>query len=789
MVGTDMIQIAVYGKGGIGKSTLSAQISAALALRGKRVLQIGCDPKHDSTRLLLGGAVQQTVLDYIRVTNPLDYDIEAVLFHGFGGVGCVEAGGPAPGVGCAGRGIISTFEFLDRFAVKEQYDVLLYDVLGDVVCGGFAVPIRREYADAIFLVTSGEYMSLYAANNILRGVLGYDEAERRVAGIFYNKRGLDGEDERFVRFSEAVRLPVFAEIPRSPAFAVAEKAGQTLLESGIDPDLSAVFDSVAERIIQGMPLYAAQPLSDDELERRVFAQEKSAEISAVVALDAAGGKDIMNEKSGSVAVAGTSCGKGKKPERDLEGSESNAEERPAFEPEGEERPASESEERSASEPAQALPRQYLSKNIIHSEPLHGCAFSGAVSVALQIQDAVVLAHAPKSCAFLSFQTLSSAGRRGLFERGALLPVSLSPNLECTDMQETDMVFGGMDALSEKLARIKAKKPSAVVIVSSCPAGIIGDSVDRFMSAPDADIPVVVLKADGNMTGDYLQGMIMSYTRLATALIRKDVPKVPRRVNLVFEKIIPKNLDTNFRVIKNLLTRMNIDIGCRFLCETDLNALSEFCSAELNLLASKDYTGRLLEDFFKDTYGARFLEEPFPIGFDETVNWLNSVGGFFRSEAAVAEIIEENRAAYEERIRRVRPALEGKRLLILTYNHNLDWILRAALGAGVEVTKIGVFNFSQDAGFVSNLDVALNVEEAYDKENRQRDIDRYRPDIVLSNYDFSFERRGCISDVIPMCPDVGFFTGVEMAERWAKMIHQDFTGDWRQDERLYQQHYA
>jgi len=766
-----MIQIAVYGKGGIGKSTLSAQISAALSLRGKRVLQIGCDPKHDSTRLLLGGAVQQTVLDYIRVTNPLDYDIESVLFRGFGGVGCVEAGGPAPGVGCAGRGIISTFEFLDRFAVKEQYDVLLYDVLGDVVCGGFAVPIRREYADMIFLVTSGEYMSLYAANNILRGVLGYDEEERRVAGILYNKRGLDGEDERFARFSEAVDLPVFAEIPRSPAFAVAEKAGQTLFESDIDPDLSAVFDGVAERIIQGIPLYAAKPLSDDELERRVFGQGKSAGVASATEEISEDDKEIADEKPSGLSAMTNTPGEDRAPGGDSNPSESDDKDRPA------------------PEPARATPRQYLSKNIVHSEPLHGCAFSGAVSIALQIQDAVVLAHAPKSCAFLSFQTLSSAGRRGLFERGALLPVSLSPNLECTDMQETDMVFGGMDSLGEKLAQIKAKKPAAVVIISSCPAGIIGDSVDRFVSAPDADVPVVVLKADGNMTGDYLQGMIMSYTRLASDLIRKNVPKVPRRVNLVFEKIIPKNLDTNFHIIKNLLTRMNIDIGCRFLCETNLGALSEFCSAELNLLASRDYTGRLLEDFFKDTYDARFLEEPFPIGFDETATWLNSLGGFFRSEAEAAKIIEENRAAYEERIRRVRPALAGKRLLILTYNHNLDWILRAAIGAGIEVAKIGVFNFSQDAGFVSNLDVTLNVEEAYDKENRQRDIDKYHPDIVLSNYDFSFERHGCISDVIPMCPDVGFFTGVEMAERWAKMIHQDFTGDWRQDERLYQQHYA
>ncbi len=149
-------EIAIYGKGGIGKSTLSANLSAALADSGKRVLQIGCDPKHDSTRLLLNGRKINTILDYIKITGALDYKKEDILFQGYHGIGCVEAGGPEPGVGCAGRGIITSFELLEQFKIKEDYDLILYDVLGDVVCGGFAVPIRREYADTIFLVTSGE---------------------------------------------------------------------------------------------------------------------------------------------------------------------------------------------------------------------------------------------------------------------------------------------------------------------------------------------------------------------------------------------------------------------------------------------------------------------------------------------------------------------------------------------------------------------------------------------------------------------------------------------------------
>ena len=139
-------EIAIYGKGGIGKSTVCANLSVALAQAGLRVLQIGCDPKHDSTRLLTGGRSLPTVLDYLRDAPADRTRAEDILGTGTLGIGCIEAGGPKPGVGCAGRGIISAFEFLERDRVKERYDAVLYDVLGDVVCGGFAVPIRREYA-------------------------------------------------------------------------------------------------------------------------------------------------------------------------------------------------------------------------------------------------------------------------------------------------------------------------------------------------------------------------------------------------------------------------------------------------------------------------------------------------------------------------------------------------------------------------------------------------------------------------------------------------------------------
>ena len=193
------LRLAVYGKGGIGKSTIAANLSAAFAAMGKSVLQIGCDPKHDSTRLLLGGRRVETVLEHLdspanqadlmrfrrKALSPDHTTAEVVaagkgipeglekqniLHEGYGGALCIEAGGPRPGVGCAGRGIITTFELLQKLKVDPaEFDVVLFDVLGDVVCGGFGVPMRREHANAILLVTSEEYMPIYAANNILRG--------------------------------------------------------------------------------------------------------------------------------------------------------------------------------------------------------------------------------------------------------------------------------------------------------------------------------------------------------------------------------------------------------------------------------------------------------------------------------------------------------------------------------------------------------------------------------------------------------------------------------------------
>lgn len=761
-LGINMKQIAVYGKGGIGKSTLSANISAALSLNNKRILQIGCDPKHDSTKLLMRGFSIPTVLDYIKTKSPLEYRKSDILFEGFGKIGCIEAGGPKPGVGCAGRGIITAFELLETLHIKDNYDMIVYDVLGDVVCGGFAVPIRREYSDSIFIVTSGEYMSLYAANNILRGIQNYDENRPRLLGILYNSRNVKNEDDRVYKFAEAVKLPVFARIPRDDIFARAEKANVTVLEltQNEKNPVADIFKGIAKRICEGTEHFAANPLTDDELEALILSNE------------------------GAITKASHSATSSPKQEEEDTFSCSCETAEPCEACTG----ISSGQEESTSD----YDAPYLSKNVIRDEPLHGCAFNGAMTMSSNLKDAVILAHSPKSCTYLSIQTISSAGRRTLFERGNILPSSLIPNVLSTDMSETDMVFGGSENLLSKVKSVLNSQtpPPAIVIVSSCPSGIIGDDIDDALSLSTERTKIVTVKAEGNLTGDYLQGMLMAYTSLAKQIIDRNVEKREKTVNIVFEKVVARNTEMNFQRLKTFLTRMNISVNCRFLCNTSYASLRDFCSAELNLLAYRDYTGKILEDFFIKEYGASFFEKQFPIGFKETSDWLLALGKHFDASDEAKSIISENEIIYQNRIKSVRPKLEGKKLMIITYNHELDWILNAALDCDMKIVKICVLNFSQDEGFRSSLSEidGIEVVENYDKDERSSDIKRLKPDIILSNYE-PVSEQSCITDTIPMCPDNGFFTGLEMVERWSRLFSKSKEGEWLNDRKLFDKYYS
>jgi len=262
-----MYKIAIYGKGGIGKSTLSANISYLLTHEGHSVVQIGCDPKSDSTRLLLGGIRPTTVLETVRSGRYLRAC--DIVKTGKSGVKCIEAGGPEPGIGCAGRGILTAFSALEKMDLSSMGDVCVYDVLGDVVCGGFAIPMRPDYSDAVCIVTSGEFMSLYAANNILRGMRNFESDGPRIIGLVFNDKGTEGETDIIARFADAVDLPILSHIPRSRDFMICDREGCTVSELFPGSDATEAIRSVADIIGSCMSgeyiLKKAKPLDDDQL--------------------------------------------------------------------------------------------------------------------------------------------------------------------------------------------------------------------------------------------------------------------------------------------------------------------------------------------------------------------------------------------------------------------------------------------------------------------------------------------------------------------------------------------
>ncbi len=265
-----MRKVAIYGKGGIGKSTTTQNTVAGLVEAGKKVMVVGCDPKADSTRLLLGGLAQRTVLDTLREEGE-DIELEDIRKNGFKETICVESGGPEPGVGCAGRGIITSINLLEQlgaYAESQMLDYVFYDVLGDVVCGGFAMPIREGKAEEIYIVCSGEMMAMYAANNICKGIVKFAEAGGvRLGGLICNSRKVDNEMALIEAFATKLGTQMIHFVPRDNIVQKAEINRKTVID--FDPTNSQAdeYRTLARKIDQNKMFVIPTPMHTDELEK------------------------------------------------------------------------------------------------------------------------------------------------------------------------------------------------------------------------------------------------------------------------------------------------------------------------------------------------------------------------------------------------------------------------------------------------------------------------------------------------------------------------------------------
>ncbi|GAB3370682.1 nitrogenase iron protein [Azotobacter armeniacus] len=262
-------QCAIYGKGGIGKSTTTQNLVAALAESGKKVMIVGCDPKADSTRLILHSKAQNTVMEMAASAGSVeDLELEDVMQIGYGGVKCVESGGPEPGVGCAGRGVITAINFLEEEgAYSDDLDFVFYDVLGDVVCGGFAMPIRENKAQEIYIVCSGEMMAMYAANNIAKGIVKYAHSGSvRLGGLICNSRKTDREDELIMALAAKIGTQMIHFVPRDNVVQHAEIRRMTVIEYDPAAKQANEYRALAQKIIDNKLLVIPNPASMEDLE-------------------------------------------------------------------------------------------------------------------------------------------------------------------------------------------------------------------------------------------------------------------------------------------------------------------------------------------------------------------------------------------------------------------------------------------------------------------------------------------------------------------------------------------
>ena len=432
-------------------------------------------------------------------------------------------------------------------------------------------------------------------------------------------------------------------------------------------------------------------------------------------------------------------------------------------------------------------------------PLYGCAFNGAATAAVHLTDALVIAHSPRACAFYTWQNISSPGRKNLFNRGILMPSAISPHFECSDMDHASAVFGGMEKLRRQVEAALERKPGAVIVISSCVSGIIGDDIRSLEALSTPETPVIAVPADGDISGDYVSGIRDCLHILAEKLIDRGAEPEKDCVNLVGEMAISYNNEPNVRALRSLLEGLGLRLNCRFLGDARCEELRGFLKAPLNILDSESADNLELKAFLEERFGCRFLPGRLPVGFEATAAWVRELGAFFGCTERAEALIRREREAVEADAKALRRTLFGRTLVLTTINEDMDWILSAAKAAGMKVAWVGVMNYLRTPLRVSRDRETLAVtEEVTSGERIREQLERLQPDLVLTNYAGGEAARGSwLSDTVPSSPLAFFRSALPVVQRWETMFREKDRGSvlrekggaWKHDRELFQKYFA
>ena len=419
-------------------------------------------------------------------------------------------------------------------------------------------------------------------------------------------------------------------------------------------------------------------------------------------------------------------------------------------------------------------------------PLYGCAYRGAIDLAVHIKDAAILGHAPKSCTWYAINGFTSYGRRGLYERGILYPAFVPRQFENTDITINEAVYGGVEQTRRKAFQMVKRGIRNIITVTSCIPGMSGDDlVPLQKELKSLGVDMYIIHTDEIEAGDYNEGMALCYKTLALQAVDPNVKPEPDCINLVYEHTISSQTDRTFMNLQEIFKRIGIRINCRFICAESMENIHNFLKAPYSIMARYDKLGHELQKIFEEKYGCRFLCNELPRGFSQTASWLRKIGKLYEKEKETEQVILENRIQYTQTINNLKLLYKGKKVILFLKNNSIDWILELAHDLDLDVLDSILIGSKEDS--VADWKHQFSADWENAQNTLFTSIAKQKPDLIILN---DFMGQTFILDeicTVNLARDIstGFFTGTDCAAKWIRLFENTLEGRWKNDKSLFE----